>query len=211
MGSPGRMDGTGVNKTAAPPTDGPAWIRVDARVAAELLKHFELSDDAAPLAQGAAAPAAFLRILTDANCYHDAVKFLAHGLPKREAVWWACLAVRDSLAGERDPNQIAAIEAAERWATQPTVDHCRIARQIAEKTAFKSAASWAATAAWWSAGSMAAIGQPEVPPPPFLYAQAVASAICLAAVMPDPLNAAQHYQRYLAIGIDLACGGTGVL
>lgn len=184
-------------------------IRVRATVAAELLKHFELSDEGAPVADRAATPARFIEEMIAANCFNDAVKFLAHGLPRREAVWWACLAARHALVDDTDPDHEAAVVAAEAWAARPTEEHRLIAKQLAEKTAFKNAASWAATSAWWSAGSMAEPGQPEVPPPPFLYAQAVASAICLAAVLPDPLNADRRYERYLAQGIDLAMGGKG--
>lgn len=184
-------------------------VRVRANVAAELLKHFELSEEAAAIADQAAPPARFIEAMTRAGFFNDAVKFLAHGLPKREAVWWACLAARHALPAAPDPDHEAAVVAAEAWAARPTEEHRVIARQLAEKTAFKTAASWAATAAWWSAGSMAEPGQPEVPPPPYLYAQAVASAICLAAVLPDPINADQRYQRYLSQGLDLAQGGRG--
>ncbi len=185
------------------------WVLVKVAVAAELLRHFELSDEAQPLVNGALAPQECFQCLMDGGCFHDAARFLAHGLPRREAVWWACLAARATLAGSKDPNQLAAVEAAERWALQPSAEHCLQARQLAERTAFKTAASWAAAAAWWSAGSMAEPGQPEVPPPPFLYAQAVASAVCLAAVLPDPLTAEQQYRHFLQRGLDLARGGKG--
>jgi len=196
-----------MKKSAANSTAIGPLVRVRASVAAELLKYFELSDEAQPHADRAATPARFIESMMGAACFNDAVKFLAHALPKREAVWWACLAARHAL--NSDPDQEAAVLAAETWAARPTEEHRLIAKQIAEKTAFKTAASWAATSAWWSAGSMAEPGQPEVPPPPFLYAQAVASAICLAAVLPDPINADKRYQRYLSQGLDLAMGGRG--
>lgn len=198
-----------MKKTAANSAVAAPLVKLQATVAAELLKHFELSEDALPFADRAAAPARFVEVMMANGCFHDAVKFLAHGLPRREAVWWACLAARHALPTEADALQEAAVAAAEGWAARPSEENRLVAKQLAEKTAFKSAASWAATSAWWSAGSMAEPGQPEVPPPPFLYAQAVASAICLAAVLPDPLNANQRYQRYLAQGLDLARGGRG--
>jgi hypothetical protein len=198
-----------MKKTAANSAVSEPLVKIQATVAAELLKHFELSEDAEPFADRAAAPGRFIELMVSIGCFHDAVKFLAHGLPLREAVWWACLAARHALTVEKDSIHEAAVVAAETWATRPSEENRLLAKQLAEKTAFKTAASWAATSAWWSAGSMAEPGQPEVPPPPFLYAQAVASAICLAAVLPDPLNANQRYQRYLAQGLDLARGGRG--
>ena len=198
-----------MKKSAANSAATEPLVKVQATVAAELLKHFELSDEARPFADRSAAPARFIEQMMERGCFHDAVKFLAHGLPRREAVWWACLAARHTLPTESDAIHEAAVVAAESWATRPNEENRLVAKQLAEKTAFKSAASWAATSAWWSSGSMAEPGQPEVPPPPFLYAQAVASAICLAAVLPDPLNANQRYQRYLSQGLDLARGGRG--
>lgn len=198
-----------MKKSAAHSAEVAPLVKIQATVAAELLKHFELSEEARPYADRAATPAQFIDQMIERRCFNDAVKFLAHGLPRREAVWWACLAARHALPAETDAIHEAAVVAAENWATRPTEENRLIAKQLAERTAFKSAASWAATSAWWSAGSMTEPGQPEVPPPPFLYAQAVASAICLAAVLPDPLNADERYRRYLAQGLDLARGGRG--
>ena len=44
----------------------------------------------------------------DAHEYTDAVRFLAHALPKREAVWWACLCVRKAAGANPPPPAQAA-------------------------------------------------------------------------------------------------------
>ncbi|RLT95011.1 DUF6931 family protein [Ketobacter sp.] len=185
-------------------------VKIQAQQASEILKHFELSEDAVEFAEkGALPPADFIDQLLQSNFYFDAVKFLAHALPKREAIWWACLAVKKTLPADAPAPQQAALNAAEQWAIQPTEENRQLAKAWSEKTQQKSAASWAATAAFWSGGSMAKPGEPDMPAPPFLYAHAVAGAISMAAFSPEPDNAAEQYQRFIRQALDLAAGGRG--
>ena len=185
-------------------------INLNAKNASELLTHFELSEEGADCAdQGALAPAEFIKLLLKKNLYFDAVKFLAHGLPKRECVWWSCLAAKTTVTDVSPAAEQAALKAAEKWAIEPNEDNRQQARSWSEKTKQKSAASWAATAAFWTSGSMAKPGEAEIPPPPYLYAHAVAGAVSMAAFIPDPDNAAEKYKTLIKQGLDLAAGGRG--
>lgn len=185
-------------------------VKISAQQASEILKHFELSEDALEFAdKGNLPPAEFIQQLLQANLYFDAVKFLSHSLPKREAIWWACLAVKKTLAADAPAAQQAALSAAEHWAMQPSEEKRQLAKAWSEKTQQKSAASWAATAAFWSGGSMAKPGEPDMPAPPYLYAHAVAGAISMAAFAPDPDNAADQFKLFIRQGLDLAAGGRG--
>ena len=70
-------------------------IKIQALTADELLKEFELTEpEAADVVIPDTAPQISIERLMEAGYYQDAIKLLAHGLPKREAVWWACLAAR---------------------------------------------------------------------------------------------------------------------
>ncbi|MEE2730413.1 MAG: hypothetical protein VYA55_06290 [Pseudomonadota bacterium] len=185
-------------------------VKIQAQQASEILKHFELSEDAIEFAEkGALPPADFIDQLVQSNFYFDAVKFLAHALPKREAIWWACMAVKKTLPADAPAPQQAALNAAEQWAIQPTEENRQLAKAWSEKTQNKSAPSWAATAAFWSGGSMAKPGEPDMPAPPYLYAHAVAGAISMAAFSPDPENAAEQFQLFIRQALDLAAGGRG--
>ena len=185
-------------------------VKIQAQKASEILTHFELSEEAAEFAdQGNLTPADFVRQLLQANLYYDAVKFLAHALPKRESIWWACLAVKKTLAEDAPAPQQAALNAAEQWAIQPSEEKRQLAKAWSEKTQNKSAASWAATAAFWSGGSMAKPGEPEMVAPPYLYAHDVSGAISMAAFSPDPDNAAEQFKLFIRQGLDLAAGGRG--
>jgi hypothetical protein len=185
-------------------------VKLSAKQASDILKHFELSEDAAEFAEkGNLPPADFLNQLLQQKLYFDAVKFLAHGLPKRESIWWSCLAVKKTLPADAPAAQQAALNAAEQWAIQPSEENRQLAKAWSEKTAHKSAASWAATAAFWSGGSMAKSGEPDMPAPPFLYAHAVSGAISMAAFEPDPDQAAEQFKFFIRQGLDLAAGGRG--
>src|SRR5574343_1618166 len=60
-------------------------------------------------------PVVFLQALITQQCYPDAIRFLARALPKREAVWWACLSARSVMGEKPEPSFLHALEAAEAW------------------------------------------------------------------------------------------------
>ncbi len=152
---------------------------------------------------------ACLDVLMKGGLLLDAVRFLAHSLPKREAVWWACLCARDTLLPETAPAVVAALQAAETWVMGPTEEKRREAMARAEAAGFRAPASWAAVGAFWSGGSMAPPNAPVVPPGDALTGAAVAGAILLAAVQKEPEKAPDKYRRFLESGIDIADGGNG--
>ena len=189
--------------------------KVKEQFAKELLQHFEVEEESQAHIKPEHTPLACIQALVQNKCYNDAAKMIAHGLPKREAVWWACLATRHSMGTKRvdgletSEDDFAALAAAENWVKSPNEENRQAAKQLGEKMGFKTAASWVATAAYWCAGSMTPEGEPAVPPPPYLYAHAVAGSISLAAVLPDPEQVNTKFERYIKQGLNLANGGNG--
>src|SRR5262249_38725334 len=155
--------------------------------------------------------AAFLEQLISKASLNDAVQFLAFALPKREAVWWACLCARSELKNPGPPLVVAALEAAEAWVYKPTEENRRAAMQKAQETAFDAAGVWAAVAAFWSGGSLSPPNLPVVPPAPHLTGAAVCGAVTLAAVQVDPALADKKRERYIESALDIANGGSGRL
>jgi hypothetical protein len=172
--------------------------------AAEICKLFRLTTAAHALLDPAARPHEYLDLLITSGHLTDAIRFLAHALPKRDAVAWACLATRSSLPLAASAEAFAALEAAEAWVAEPSEDNRRVAMAKAEAAQFQSPASWAAVGAFWSGGSMAPAGAPEVPPAASFTAAAVTGALILAAVHPQPDRAERRYRTYLKLGIALA-------
>lgn len=185
------------------------WIRVEAINAGELMEHFEIEDASAAVLHPELNPEGGVLALVEAGCYYDAIKLLAHGLPKREAVWWACLVARQVQNPDTDQGNIDALIAAEEWARQPSEENRLKCRVLAEKTKYETPASWAATAASWSTGSLAAEGEPDIEPPKYLYAHAVAGSVTLAGMLKDPDDPETCLYHYIQQGSDLARGGQG--
>ncbi len=148
-------------------------------------------------------------ILSQHQQYYDLIQLLAHGLPVREAIWWAslCLELRNS---DWDPLQKTAITAAKSWATEPDETRRRFCEQKANQAGLSSAPGWLCQAVFWSgSGSIIAPDQPAVLPEANLYAKAVAGAINMAAALPEWDNSQIYYQRVITLGLDIAKGGNG--
>lgn len=177
--------------------------------AVEICRRFVVDSPMDPLPASGPTPAVFLSRLMKAGKWIDAVRFLAYGLPTREAVWWSCQCLR-GLYGERGGNSVVpgtvALETAEAWVCRPTAANRKAAGQAARRFGYEDPCDWVAAAAHWSA----------LPPQPsyslgpvYLSAYAVESALSLAVARSAPDNAETHYRRFVIRGIDVADGGTG--
>ena len=186
-----------------------ALTKVQASTAAEVCRLYELDPEAAALLDETSTPASFIERLMAEQRFADAARFLAYALPKREAVWWACLCARAVTGDDVSSDNVAVLDAAEAWVYKPVDENRRKAMALAEKTSMDTSASWAAVAAFWSAGSMAPEDAPVVPPGEELTGAAVSGAVILAAVQTEPENAPEKYAKFLTKGLDVARGGSG--
>ncbi|ALG72171.1 hypothetical protein VY88_01845 [Azospirillum thiophilum] len=169
----------------------------------------DLSPEAKALFAPNAPTAAFLKALIDAELYVDAIRLLGMALPRREAVWWGCLAARGALPPEPAPADAAALAAAEAWVYRPTEENRRATFAPAEAMNFETACAYAAMAAFWSGGSLA---PPEaavvVPPGDGLTGTACAAAVLIAAAA-VPKEAVARQRAALVQALDIANGGSG--
>src|SRR5262249_46936566 len=138
--------------------------------------------------------------------FPDAIRFLAHALPKREAVWWACLCARAVAPSPPPAPILAALEAAEAWVSDPSEENRRQAMPAAAAATFGTPAGCAALAAFWSGGSLGPPNVPVIPPGEYLTAHGVAGAIMFAAVSSEPEKAPEKYRSFLALGVDVGNG-----
>jgi hypothetical protein len=121
-----------------------------------------------------------------------AVAFVAHLLPRREAVWWGCKCVSAMLGVTADDTAFGAAEA---WVRAPDEETRRAALKIGNSSDSQSAATLLALAAGRSGGSLAAPDRPPAPAPAEACAQAVQAAVVLAiskqpaALIPDWIEA----------------------
>jgi hypothetical protein len=182
-------------------------IKLTEAKAADICRGGGLSKEAVQLQKEGQAALAYLEVLIANEKFPDAARFLASGLPKREAIWWACKCVRQVSPEKMQAQQEAALQSAEKWATSPSEEARRAAWTAAEAADFGTPAGCAALAAFWSEGSLAPPNIGVVPPGETLTAQAVAGALGLAAVMSEPEKAGEKFRKFFALGIEIAQKG----
>jgi hypothetical protein len=133
----------------------------------------------------------------------DAIIFLAHLLPRREAVWWAIQCVRAMLGSNADDG---AFRAADAWVRAPEDDNRRAALAAFNACNQRAATTWLAFAAGWSGGSVTPPDKDPMPAPPAACAQGVHTAVILAACAGDPLGVVDRLKVCAEAGIRFADG-----
>ena len=141
--------------------------------------------------------------MLDHQKHHDAVRFLAHLLPKREAVWWACQCARQTAGTDPPPAVAGAIKAAETWVSELNDEARRAAYSAATAAGLATAAGCAAMGAFASDGSLAPPDAPPVPPGEYLTAQMVAGSVIIASVADSPDEMKANYRLYIDQGLVL--------
>jgi hypothetical protein len=177
-----------------------------------VLPHLQLDEQGRSALSDCKGSVEALEKLERAGLLVEATRLVAHALPAREAVWWACACSRHTAASGTDPSTEAKLrEAAEEWVRKPTDEHRRAAMKEAETSGFGSPEAWAAVGAFWSGDSMAPPEAPKVPPQPHFTGLAVAGSVALAAARGPAVRRDDRLVRFLASAKDIAAGGAGRL
>lgn len=133
--------------------------------------------------------------------------FTALALPKRDAVWWGCLALRGM--GKADPLTAEGLRLAETWCRHPEEEERRAAGEFAQENYFEGAGPWIAFAAFTTSGSMAPAGLQAVPPSAEVCGKSVAMAIMLATEHEDAFEMIDNQKVAIASAADFANDGDG--
>jgi hypothetical protein len=163
----------------------------------------ELGDEAMDLLRPDLAPQDYVALLMSKKLYADAVRFLAHALPKRQAVWWGWISAKRAAGPEPPPKIKESLEATEKWIAQPDDENGRAAMTAAKVAETSTAAGCAGMAAFFSGSSLGPAHVPPIPPGEYLTAKAVSGAVIYAAVGKDPVNAPERFQSFVAQGVDV--------
>jgi len=204
--------------------DAPAperWKKIKATRVADLGLPPEMAEDILGEDHEAFAdvpPEAVIERFAKADHGPEAMRLLAFALPKREAVWWACLAARADIAADPKPArpaQITCLEAAEAWVYKPVEDRRLACYRAAQACNPDRPAVMVALAAAFSGGSLTPPDSPPevqaVPPDDSLTPQMVGHTLVMATYRIDPVTAPKRLDRFLDQGRDIARGGTGAL
>lgn len=162
-----------------------------------------LGDEARGLLRDGMSPREFVDLLIERARFPDAVRLIAHALPKRESVWWAWASARRAAGPEPSPPVRAALEAAEKWIAQPSDENRRAALKAAQAAGFDTPAGCAGLAAFLSGPSLAPPEVKAVPPGPHDSSRAVAGAVTMAAVA-VPETSVENFRAFLQQGLEVA-------
>jgi hypothetical protein len=151
-----------------------------------------------------AAPLDHVRRLLASKRSVDAILFMAHLLPRREAVWWArqCVGAILGPSGEDE-----ALRAAEAWVRAPDEEKRRAALDIGNARDPRAPSTWLARAVGWSGGSRSALEHKPMPPQPSACARAANAAIILAITAQEPIAIRPWIRACVQAGISFAEGG----
>ncbi|WP_087024174.1 DUF6931 family protein [Thaumasiovibrio subtropicus] len=184
-----------------------SFVKIPYNNASDILALYDPSAELKALVEPNMSPAALVTRACDEERFSDAVIFLAHGMPVREAIWWSCCCA--SHRTDWKDVELDAIRSAKAWVHAPDETSRRYAEKAANAATLDTGAGWTAQAAFWSGGSITDDGAPPLPAPPYLYAHAVGGAINLTAVLPDGAEVEKRYPLFIEIGIHIANGGNG--
>ncbi len=182
------------------------FTKVSYKQAEEVCVLYRVSKDARKLLGSDMTPWQFVQTLIQAGRFADAVDFLAHALPKRDAIWWACVSVRHALGPALPPPEFAALKAAVEWVLEPEEPKRRAAHAAGEAATFATPAGGVALAVFGSGGSLIPPNFPEVPPDPSMTAHAVAASINLASVQVASKTIPDVQRELVELGIAIAEG-----
>ena len=123
--------------------------KITAPTAADVCKGFKPQPAAQALMQPNHTPAEYLNVLEQKKMSGDAINVLAHGMPERESVHYACQSSQ-KVAGQMAPADKNALEAAQAWVKNPSEATKAKAAAAAAKTDHQGPGAWAAQAAAFS-------------------------------------------------------------
>ena len=195
---PRQMQSAGTQPMAPAASPDPALVSLCVRA--------QVSEPAREMLRSAAvaSPGEFVQALAGRGMYGDAVRLIAHSLPKREAVWWAWVCARRAAGEHPSPEIAASLAATERWIAHPDDANRRAAMEAAEQADLGTPAGCAGLAAFFSGGSVAPPEAPATPPDEQISARAVAGGVVLAAVTTEPERAAEKFAAFVQQGVDVA-------
>jgi len=193
------------------------WKKVIAERVGDVLGDAGLEPESIELLEPEMRPEAFVQALSEAELWVDAIKVLAHSLPPRELVWWACVCARHSGAVADDREEMAALVAAERWVYKPSKENRHEAFRLVQESTSGSAGSVTAMAAAFSEGTTPLADGKEVENEdnslPGLVLAAVMISANASANASANIEANKDFDEqsriYVESARDIACGGDG--
>ncbi len=137
----------------------------------------------------------------------DMMRLLAQAMPRREAVWWSCLAARD-IVGHTKKDVPKCLETAEAWVFRPGDDTRRAAFEAMKVAKPFDDTSLCAMVAVYASGSFGPDELEEAVVPPGVFGNIVLGML-LTSLGAAPADEFDRGQVLIDRGLDIARGGNG--
>lgn len=167
----------------------------------------EVSEEALAALSEADGVRAFVEGLAEEEGWEDAIAFLSHALPTREAVWWAWNCAKEAASEAPGAALAESLDATKKWIAEPTDANRRDAMDAAMEAGLDTPVGMAALAAFLCGDTLGPADAPAAPPPVFAAAKAIAGCLHLSAAVAAAEEDADLGEGYAAIlekGLGLA-------
>lgn len=154
--------------------------RIEQPLAADAARDCDISDNARHLLAPGLKSGSYLAQLARDNLWIDALRFAPYALERRAAIWWGTLCAWQFYRPTPPAEADRCLKAAVAWLNEPSEANRREAYMAGHAAHNTTPAGNLALAVFFESGSMAPVGQPEVPVKPHYMPQSLASAITLA-------------------------------
>ena len=183
------------------------WKKVTSDKAEELIDVDELDPESLELLEPGMRPEAYIESLSSAGKWTDAVAVMARALPKREAVWWACVCAKKTQAVVKNKEEAAALKTARKWTFKPTEEHRRDAFLQAQKCTAPSVGTMTCLAAAFSGGKLEINKEQSVDLDASVFTNIVSGIVIMAACDKEADRMNPMLERFLNKGKEIASGG----
>lgn len=166
----------------------------------------KLEPGAESLLEEGLTPQAYFERLLSKNYQAEARRILAYAMPKRRALWWACLCVQDAYQDELPEPVARSVGAVTKFVEDPSEANRREAERVGKQLPFSRLEGCLAMAAFLSDGNISLPHLPIVQPKPHVTGRLISVCVYLASVTRSALHYKQHLRQYLAMGVEIARG-----
>lgn len=170
--------------------------------ATEVTRYVALGEEAKKMLTPEITANEYIDALIARQLHPDAVQFIAHYLPKRQAVWWALGCVKQSAPPDAPPEQADAMNTTEKWIAEPTEENRQAAFRAAETADTSTPAGITALAAYYS-DALPPTADPKMNAKAyFVTAKLVTAAVMLAATS-DPEQLKTRFSGFVSRGVEV--------
>jgi hypothetical protein len=174
------------------------------RKACEVCTGIELSPAAGQLLSDSISTNEFFAHLREARLYADALHLAAHALPISEGIWWGSLCAWEFYRPEAAAHEAEALHAVVSWLQERSDPLRRAAESAARHAGVATPAGALALAVFFSGGSLAPAGLPEVAPDPVVAPKLLAHAVLTASREAHRTPTPVRQQQFLELATSIA-------